>query len=179
MSDKCEIVRDLLPLYAENMVSDGSRRMIEEHLGECSDCAERLAGMKNELPIPAPAAQEDKKRLHRFRLHLLLAILGFPLWLPLLLVAAAVVLTLYVCIWVVDVCVWCLPLSFGAAAACGIPMAVLGAIRGSAGMGVFYAGCVLAGAGLAVLTFFAALWLTRLIVRMTVCCARRIGGRNV
>ena len=32
MKSSCEIVRDLLPLYQDNIASDASVQMIEEHL---------------------------------------------------------------------------------------------------------------------------------------------------
>lgn len=34
----CEIVQDLLPLYAENLCSEESRAYVEEHLKECAEC---------------------------------------------------------------------------------------------------------------------------------------------
>ena len=38
MKNECGIVRDLLPLYIENMVSEDSREFIEEHLSRCAEC---------------------------------------------------------------------------------------------------------------------------------------------
>lgn len=38
MKNECGIVRDLLPLYIENMVSEDSREFIEEHLSCCAEC---------------------------------------------------------------------------------------------------------------------------------------------
>ncbi|HCI74365.1 MAG TPA: hypothetical protein DHV42_07515 [Lachnospiraceae bacterium] len=38
----CEVIRDLLPLYADNACSGKSRLMIEEHLAECSACCGQL-----------------------------------------------------------------------------------------------------------------------------------------
>lgn len=40
MKRECNIVRDLLPLYIENMVSAESREFIEEHLSKCPECNE-------------------------------------------------------------------------------------------------------------------------------------------
>lgn len=34
----CEVIRDLLPLYAENMLSDSSRTLVDNHLSECEGC---------------------------------------------------------------------------------------------------------------------------------------------
>ena len=36
----CEIVKDLLPLYVDEMVSDVSKKSIESHLENCTECNE-------------------------------------------------------------------------------------------------------------------------------------------
>ena len=38
VNNKCQIVRDLLPLYQDNVCSEESRRMVDEHLKDCKDC---------------------------------------------------------------------------------------------------------------------------------------------
>lgn len=38
MKNECSIIRDLLPLYAENMVSDHTAAFVEEHLKGCESC---------------------------------------------------------------------------------------------------------------------------------------------
>lgn len=53
MKMDCEVIRDLLPLYAENMVSAQSRALTEEHLAECEPCRQHLA----ELTAPEPDVQ--------------------------------------------------------------------------------------------------------------------------
>ena len=35
---KCEIIRDLIPLYLDKVCSEDSRKLVEEHLAECSEC---------------------------------------------------------------------------------------------------------------------------------------------
>ena len=32
---KCEVIRDLLPLYSDGVCSEESRRLTEEHLAQC------------------------------------------------------------------------------------------------------------------------------------------------
>ena len=44
MKYDCEVIRDLLPLYADRACSERSRTMVEEHLQECPDCR-RMASM--------------------------------------------------------------------------------------------------------------------------------------
>lgn len=46
----CDIIKDLLPLYAENMVSEKSKSMVEEHLAECEDCKNTYGSMVEPAP---------------------------------------------------------------------------------------------------------------------------------
>ena len=43
----CDVIQDLLPLYADGACSEESRRLVEEHLTECGDCMEMLDMLKN------------------------------------------------------------------------------------------------------------------------------------
>ena len=38
MKNECSIVCDLLPLYAEDMVSEDTAEFVKEHLGNCPTC---------------------------------------------------------------------------------------------------------------------------------------------
>ena len=46
MKIDCEVIRDLLPLYADDACSEKSRLMVEEHLQECESCSEMLRRIK-------------------------------------------------------------------------------------------------------------------------------------
>lgn len=48
MKYSCDIVRDLIPLYIDDVASRASRQMVEEHLAECADCRVLLGQMKSE-----------------------------------------------------------------------------------------------------------------------------------
>lgn len=45
MKLNCNVIRDLLPLYADRICSDESRELVEEHLAECGDCSALLGQM--------------------------------------------------------------------------------------------------------------------------------------
>lgn len=78
----CEIIRDLLPSYIDNVLSDASVQAVEEHIRECEACAKVLADMR----LPEEAVQEklrqDKeinylkkvKRRHRLVVCCILAV---------------------------------------------------------------------------------------------------------
>ena len=38
MKLSCGVIRDLLPLYAENLAGEESRQLVEEHLADCEAC---------------------------------------------------------------------------------------------------------------------------------------------
>ncbi|MBR5871118.1 MAG: zf-HC2 domain-containing protein [Clostridia bacterium] len=47
MKNECSIVRDLLPLYVENMVSEETANFVKAHLEECKNCREDYETMKS------------------------------------------------------------------------------------------------------------------------------------
>ena len=47
MKKECSVVQDLLPLYVENMVSEGTAVFVKEHLKNCSDCAAEFERLKS------------------------------------------------------------------------------------------------------------------------------------
>lgn len=47
MSKECEIIRDLLPLYVDHVVSDSSREIIEDHLPDCPGCRDFLKELQS------------------------------------------------------------------------------------------------------------------------------------
>lgn len=72
MKYDCDVIRDLLPLYADNACSEKSRGMVEEHLQECPACRAMTGrlldtGIENELltekeSVLAYGAREFRRR---------------------------------------------------------------------------------------------------------------------
>lgn len=59
----CEIVKDMLSLYVDGMVSDVSRKSIENHLEHCADCNEAYRSMTFPLEMEtSPTEIRDVKR---------------------------------------------------------------------------------------------------------------------
>ena len=51
MEIKCNIIRDILPLYVENMISDDTRQFVDEHLSQCQECKQELEQIKLNIPL--------------------------------------------------------------------------------------------------------------------------------
>ena len=72
----CAVIQDILPLYLDQMVSDKTKDIIEEHLDSCGTCREYLEKLKNELQnepteVPEPGKKDDEIReLQQFRKYL-------------------------------------------------------------------------------------------------------------
>jgi len=59
----CEIVKDLLPLYVDGIVSDVTGKSIKKHLEHCTDCKEIYHDMVFHLEMETPPAEvSDVKR---------------------------------------------------------------------------------------------------------------------
>ena len=72
---KCEIIRDLLPVYCDGLASDETRGEVEAHIEGCEDCRERLRLMKEAVPEVPKADIEPMKKIKRsLRLRLALVI---------------------------------------------------------------------------------------------------------
>ena len=56
MKTNCDIIRDLLPLYAEHITSEATNALVEEHLAECEACRAELEKM--EQPGSGPPCKE-------------------------------------------------------------------------------------------------------------------------
>jgi len=70
MKINCDVIQDLLPLYAENMASQGSRDLVEEHLEECETCKQELGQiMKPGIKISMKDVDQVKGFARKFRKH--------------------------------------------------------------------------------------------------------------
>lgn len=57
----CEIVRDLLPLYVDKVVSDTTSQAVEAHLAGCDTCSDEYAALSREVAVEVDNASARKK----------------------------------------------------------------------------------------------------------------------
>jgi len=60
MQKNCEITKDLLPLYVDGLVSEGSREFVSEHISECVECMETHEKLKLQVDFPAGDVSKNK-----------------------------------------------------------------------------------------------------------------------
>ena len=68
MNKDCSIVQDLLPLYAEDMLREGTKEYVDGHLAQCEACRAELAALRADVPsapVNAQPLRSLKKQLRR------------------------------------------------------------------------------------------------------------------
>lgn len=65
MKVSCNVIRDLLPLYAEKLTSPDSNQLVEEHLTDCPECTRQLSVMQKTAPIPVEADTDALEKIRR------------------------------------------------------------------------------------------------------------------
>ena len=121
----------------------------------------------SEIPLTKLVKQKVKPRRKLKAWEIVLLVLGSPVWLPLMIAAIAVLLSLYVVIWAVVICFYAADLSLAAGAAAGLAGIFVYLKAGNPASALFLAGAGLACAGLAILFFFACKRITKAVIKLT------------
>lgn len=73
----CETIRDLLPMYVDELTSEATNKLVKEHVKECKECNEILENMKQPIEVEtAPEVKEFKKYLKKSRISIFYWIMG-------------------------------------------------------------------------------------------------------
>jgi hypothetical protein len=83
MRKNCGIIKDLIPMYVENLTSEDSNQLIKEHLHICEDCTNFLRNVDSDLPnddlLDVDVDKDDRKLMkgikHRINSMMFIAIL--------------------------------------------------------------------------------------------------------
>ena len=52
MKYECDIVKDLMPLYIDDLLSENSKNFVADHINTCESCKKYYQKLSNELKIP-------------------------------------------------------------------------------------------------------------------------------
>lgn len=65
MNVSCNVIRDLLPLYAEKLTSPDSNQLVEEHLTDCPECSRQLSVMQKAAPMPVEVDTDPLEKIRQ------------------------------------------------------------------------------------------------------------------
>lgn len=92
MKISCDIIRDVLPLYAEDMVSEATKEMVDDHLCECDECTKELGALKKQA-VPVEVDTNSLKRIgDSIRRRRILAVMAVFLFIATVLIGGALML---------------------------------------------------------------------------------------
>ncbi|MBQ1674729.1 MAG: DUF1700 domain-containing protein [Oscillospiraceae bacterium] len=168
-------VEERLAFYGEmidDRVEEGlTEAQAVEEIGPIEDIVSQTV---EEIPLTKLVKETitPKRTLRGWEIALL--VLGFPLWFPLLIAAAAVVFSLYVVIWALVISLWAVDVAlWGSAVGC-VAAGVFQMIHGSVLPGVAQIGAGLLCAGLASFLIFGCLAASKGAVRLAKALGRGI-----
>ena len=148
-------VQPSLDYYAE-IIDDQVEEGIPEadavaSLGPVSQVAETIL-LDMPLPKLVSARVKPKRRLRAWEITLIAV--GFPLWFPLMVAAAVVVLALYAVLWALVVCVYATGIGVSACCPAGVALGIALFVMGSPAAALVWLGGGLVCGGLGILLFF-------------------------
>ena len=120
-----------------------------------------------DIPLTRLVKEKIKPKRTLRGWEIVLIVLGFPLWFPLLIAAGAVLLSVYAVIWSVDVSLWAVDLSFAGLAVGGVALAATYAVTGHGLPALAMLGIGVCSVGLAIFAFYGCLAATKGILYLT------------
>ena len=67
MKTNCKVIEDLLPLYIDEVCSDESKRLVEEHLRECDACSAKLNAQEAEITVDKEKIEQNLRAKDPFK----------------------------------------------------------------------------------------------------------------
>ena len=121
-----------------------------------------------DIPLSRLAREKIKtKKEGRSATEITLLILGSPIWLPLIVAAAAVLFSLYASAWAVIVSLWAATVGVGASAIAGVAVGIVFAILGKSLSGIALIAAGITLAGLSIFFFFGCRVITNGMIALT------------
>ena len=163
-----EEIEDRLAFYSEMIDDRVEEGMTEEAAVEgIGSIDEIVLQILSELPIGKLIKERMRPKRALQAKDVALIALGFPIWFPMLLVAAAIILSLYVVLFSVLISLWGVEISLWACAIGGPVMALMYALQGSG----LSAGAMLAvglcSAGVSIFAFYGCIAATKGIIHVS------------
>lgn len=149
-------VSERLAFYGESIddrIEDGLSE--EEAVSQMGTIDSIMQQTLSEIPL-SKLVKEKIKPMRRLKTwEIVMLIIGAPLWIPLSIVAFALILIFYIVLWALVICLWAIEIALWACALFGLVAAVLYMARGYAAFGIVLIGAALFLAGLSIFLFFA------------------------
>lgn len=161
-------IEERLSFYSEmidDLVEEGlSEEEAVTRMGSAEDIAEQIM---SEYPISKLIKEKLKKKRTLEGWHILLLVLGAPIWLSILGSVFAVLFSVYISVWAVIISLWGVFGGCIVAAIAGITVMAVCFVYGNLPMALAFLGAALACAGITIFLFFIGNGFTKLMIFLT------------
>ena len=64
MKISCDVIRDLLPLYVDEVLSNDSKTLVDEHIEQCESCRDELKKLSGDEVYSCAVNQIENKSIY-------------------------------------------------------------------------------------------------------------------
>ena len=136
-------------------------------IGSVDTIAEEILG---ETPMVKLVKEKIKPKRKLSAWEIVLLAIGSPIWISLAAVAIAVVFSIYVCLWAVEICIYTTNITFFAGALSGVVLTGVYFIHGNVGAALLVLGAGILCAGLGLIM----LWVCRESTKLMIVIGKKI-----
>ena len=167
-----EDAEERLAFYDEMIDDRTEEGLSEEEAVSSFGTPEEIADqILSEIPLSRLVRERVKPKRALRAWEIVLLVLGFPVWFPILISLCIIALSVYVVLWSVIVSLYAVDLALAVSAVGGIALAVRALLQGQPAQAAAFVGASLLCAGLAILLFLGCVKATKGAVILT----KRIG----
>ena len=176
-----EDINERISFYSE-MIDDRVEEGLteEEAVSEIEPIDQIVSQTISDVPLRKLVKERIKPKHRLGSGEIVIIILGFPLWLPLIITFIALIFTMYAVLWSLIIALWAVELSFGVTSIAGFISAAIVGMAGNniralalLGIGLLFAGitlllfygCIEATKGMAILTKKAFIMVKKMFIR--------------
>lgn len=162
-----EELEERLSFYSE-MIDDGMEEGLseEEAVASLGPIGDMVSQTVAQTPFKKLVKEKVKNKRPIKAWETVLLILGSPIWLPLLIAAAAIALSLYAVLFALIIALWAIDLALAVSAVASAAAGFAELFKGEYYQGLVLIGTGLALAGIAIFLFFGCLAATRGAIRL-------------
>lgn len=163
-----EEIEERLAFYGEmieDLKEDGLTE--EEAVAGIGTPEEVILQIAQDVPVGKIVRHRVRSSFRPKAWEIVLIVLGFPVWFPLLAAAFAVAIALYIALWAVIVSLWAVDFSLAVASVGGIALAVAYVSHGFGLPAVAMTGVAVMSGGASIFLFFGCLYATKGLAKLT------------
>lgn len=155
-------IDDRISFYSEIIDDKIEEGMTEEQAIEDIGAIDEIRSqIISDIPITKLVKEKIKPKRTLKAWEVILIILGFPVWFPLLISFVVIIFSLYIVLWSLVICLWAIEISLWAIAIVGLVFTIINLIQGSFTNSLLLFGISLVSSGLSFFLFYACIAATK------------------